>query len=95
MTAKKATKKIPVGTDVVVKEGMTFPELPDFSIAGWTGVIREHSGKKADPKYIIEWDQPTLDAMPAEFAAKCEEQNLYHLMVCLERDAIEPAAGDG
>ena len=38
---------------------------------------------------MIEWDQSTLDNMPPEYLKQCQEQKLYHLMVCLTGDALE------
>lgn len=79
------------GTAVKVKDGTTAPDLPEFSIAGWSGVIAKVGGKKAARKYFIEWDAETLQAMPAEYSDACEEKQLYHLMICLAGDQIEAA----
>ncbi len=79
------------GKAVKVKDGITAPDLPDFSIAGWSGTIVEVGGKKTARKYFIEWDATTLGAMPAEYTDACEEKQLYHLMTCLTSDQIEAA----
>lgn len=79
------------GMAVKVKDGISAPDLPEFSIAGWSGVIAEVGGKKAARKYFIEWDAATLGAMPSEYTDACEEKQLYHLMTCLAGDQIESA----
>lgn len=90
--AKKAGGKLAAGARIRVKEGVMAPEFPDLSMSGWTGTIAETSGKKADPKFIIEWDDATLGGMPPDYLKKCEEQQLYFKMACLRGDEIEPAA---
>lgn len=87
--AKKATGKLKAGAKICVKPGMTAPELPDVSIAGWTGVISETAGKKSDPKYMVEWDEATLAQMPATYVQLCEDKQLYYRMACLSRDDFD------
>jgi len=79
------------GMAVRVKDGTTAPDLPEFSISGWSGVITEVGGKKTARRYFIEWDAATLDAMSTEYTDACEERQLYHLMTCLAADQIEAA----
>lgn len=79
------------GTAIKVKDGTSAPDLPDFSIAGWSGVITKVSGKKDAKKFFIEWDAATLEAMSSEYTDACEEKQLYHLMTCLSGDEIEAA----
>ena len=78
-----------VGSQVKIKEGVSAPDLPEFTLAGWTGTVMERAGKKNARKYMIEWDQSTLDRMPPKYLKQCQEQKLYHLMVCLTGDALE------
>jgi len=96
MGKKRTTKSsgIPIGTPVRVKEGVTSPDVPDFSLAGWTGAVSEVAKKKPPRKYMIEWDQSTLDAMPADYLEFCEQKQLYHLMICLEEEQIEAVEED-
>lgn len=91
MAKKRAASSsgIAIGTSVRVKEGVTSPDVPNFSLAGWTGTIAEVAKKKPPRKYMIEWDQQTLDAMSAEYLKFCEEKQLYHLMICLDEDQVE------
>jgi hypothetical protein len=93
MAKKRAASSsgIAIGTFVRVKEGVTSPDMPDFPLAGWTGAIAEVAKKKPPRKYMVEWDQKTLDGMPAEYLQFCEQKQLYHLMICLAEDEIEPA----
>ena len=80
-----------VGTRIRVRAGVTAPDVAEISIEGWTGVVAEVTGKKAQRKYIVEWDQCTIDNMPPEYLDVCEQKQLYHIMSCLERDDLEPA----
>lgn len=79
------------GAAVRVKPGVTAPDLPEFSIEGWTGTVTEVSGRKGARRYFIEWDTATLNAMPPDYAEACEQRQLYHLMTCLSFDDIEAA----
>jgi len=80
---------IAAGASIRVKEGITAPDLPDYSITGWTGTITQVSGKKGAKKIFVEWDESTLNAMSEDFKQACEEQQLYYLMACLKEDEIE------
>ena len=85
--------ELSVGTGIRVKAGVTAPDLSEFKIEGWTGTIAELTGKKANRKYIIQWDAATVEQMPAAYLEQCERKQLYHLMACLTADDIE--ADDG
>lgn len=87
--SNKPSTKIGVGAKIRVKPETVSPEFPEISCAGWTGTIMEASGKKQDVKYIIEWDDTTLEQMPADYLQKCEQQGLYHKMACLKADQVE------
>jgi hypothetical protein len=91
MAANNSTETLPVGTRIVVRAGVPSPDFDDVAYDGWTGSIVEHHGKKADPRYIVEWDAATLAAMPADYVARCEAQQIYHFMACLDREQVEPA----
>jgi hypothetical protein len=91
MATKQATAKLPIGTSIVVCDGVDSPDFSDVSFAGWAGTIVELSGKKSDPKYIIEWDDATYEAMPASYRSRCEEQHLFDRMAYVTRPDIEPA----
>jgi hypothetical protein len=90
MAKKKATGGLE-GARVRVKPGVNSPEFPEISLAGWTGTVVETSGKPPSQSVIIEWDSGTLAAMPADYLAKCESQQLYHIMASLAADDVEPA----
>ena len=81
--------ELSVGSRIKVKDGVTAPDLPEFTLAGWTGTVTERTGKKNARKYMIEWDQSTLENMPPEYLKQCQEQKLYHLMVCLTGADLE------
>lgn len=91
MAKKKTVAGLPTGTLVRVKQGVMSPEFPEVSIAGWTGSVMESTGKPPTMSYIVEWDQQTLSAMPAEYVQKCEAQQLYHRMASLAETDLEPA----
>ena len=93
MAKKRSSAKLAAGTRVRVKSGVAVPEFSDVICEGWTGVVENLIGKnKPDPKYVIEWDPETIDNMPAEYIAKCEENNLFHRMACLSREEIDVVA---
>lgn len=77
------------GTRIRVKSGVTIPEFPDVECGGWTGSIAELTGKKADPKYVIEWDDAVVAAMPRAYVEQCEEGQIYYRMACFGRDDLE------
>lgn len=83
--------KFRVGTAVRVVEGVCSPDFPDIAFSGWTGTIVELTGKKSDPRYILEWSPDTLAAMPDEYRRRCEEHGLLYSMACLEREQLEPS----
>lgn len=83
------TEELAVGTRIRVKPNIAAPDLPDFTIAGWTGTIVELSGKKTNRKYIIEWDAETVDQFPPEYVQQCEAKQLFHLMACLPKQDVE------
>ena len=77
------------GIRIAVKEGVTAPELPEFVITGWTGVVAEVSGRRDERKFFIEWDSRTVGAMSTDYLQRCEEKQLFHMMACLTADALE------
>ncbi len=89
MAKKKAVAGYETGTRVRVRDGVVSPEFPEIPIGGWTGAVMEATGKPPLVYYIIEWDQATLDAMPAEYVQKCEAQMLYHRMANLPETDVE------
>jgi hypothetical protein len=90
MAKKKAAGGME-GARIRVKPGVASPDFADVSFAGWTGSVMEVSGKPPAQKFIIEWDQATQSAMPADYVARCEAQMLLHTMACLGGDDIEIA----
>ena len=94
MAGKNSEEDIQLGDLVQVAEEVLAPEFDHFCIAGWTGTVIEIKGKKSSPKYYVEWDSPTLDAMPDEFITQCEEKQLYYKIACLNREEIKPFPSD-
>jgi hypothetical protein len=91
MAKKRESGELAVGARVRVKAGTTVPEFPDVVCGGWTGTIVDTTGKKPNTKYVIEWDDATLAAMPAPYLRDCEAKGLYHRMACFENGSFEPA----
>ena len=83
--------KVAVGSRVRVKEGVSSPDFPDISFAGWIATIIELSGKKPNQKFILEFDDRVVAAMPPDYLARCEEQRLLYTMACLAGDQLEAA----
>jgi hypothetical protein len=91
MAKKKTSDGLAVGARVRVKAGTNIPEVPEVSCGGWTGSVVEASGKKPTTKYVIEWDDATLAAIPESYLRTCEAQGLFYRMACLEVSVLEPA----
>ena len=89
MSKTLVADSIAVGTKIRVKEGVASPEFPDVSYAGWTGSVVEQTGKKLARKFVIEWDDQTLDDMPTEYHDRCEENSLFYRMACLDAKQFE------
>jgi hypothetical protein len=89
MAKKKSAGGLDEGAKVRIKPGVVSPDFPDVSFAGWTGAIAEISGKPPAQKFIIEWDQATIGAMPADYVSRCEAQMLYHVMACLGPEDVD------
>ena len=81
--------KLAIGSRVRVKEGVSSPDFADISFAGWTATIREFSGKKPNHKFIIEFDDAVIAAMPPDYLQRCEEQRLLYTMACLGADQLQ------
>ncbi len=92
--AKKKSNKLAAGAAVQAKAGVTLPEFPEQPIAGWTGIVTEQKGRAADLKYIIEWDDATVQAMPQSYKDHCEEHGLFFKMVCLPADQVSALSSD-
>ncbi len=89
---RSTTRKVismTIGSRIRAKAGVTSPDFPDISFAGWTGKIVEVSGKKAPFKYFIEWDDAICSAMPQSYIDRCEQQQIYHRWACLSDTDIE------
>jgi hypothetical protein len=93
MGKKKANDTLAPGTRIRVRSGVTIPEFPDVDCTGWTGSVAELSGKKADPKYVVEWDESVVAAMPKAYLEACEKSGLYFRMACFTRDKLELETG--
>lgn len=81
--AKRRSSKPSAGQRVRVKEDVSMPEYPNVPIGGWTGMVLETQGRGAAAKVILEWDDPALEAMPADYREECESQNMLYTMACL------------
>ena len=92
MAKKKAAgkKTLSPGQRIRIKPGVTAPEFPEVSCAGWTGVVMELIGKKSDPQYVVEWDEATLSRMPPSYKDQCEERKLMYSLSCFALADMEP-----
>lgn len=61
-------------------------------MAGWSGTVIEVSGKKTPAQYVVEWDDATVQNMPAAYVTQCEAAGLYYRMACLSEQDIEKLA---
>lgn len=93
MGKKKASDKLSLGTRIRIKAGVTIPEFPEISCEGWTGRVADLTGKKSEPKYVVEWDDSAIQGMPKSYRDACEEKGLFYRMACFERGDLEAVAG--
>ena len=89
--SSSSSGKLAVGSRVRVKDGVTSPDFPEVSFAGWAATVVELSGKKPNQKFILEFDDAVVAAMPPDYLKKCEEQHLLYTLACLTADQIEAA----
>ena len=89
MAKKRTTGKLSAGTRIRVKSGVSAPEFPDVPCEGWTGSVSELIGKKAAPKYVVEWDNATIGKMPAAYREQCEQKGLFYRMSCFSGEELE------
>jgi hypothetical protein len=89
MMAKKSSAKLAAGARVRVKPGTVAPEMPEVPIEGWSGTVAELTGPKANPRFIIEWDDVTVVRIPANYRQACEQQGLLYSMACLGGDDLD------
>jgi hypothetical protein len=87
--SNSSTGKLAIGSRVRVKDGVMSPDFNDVSFAGWTATIREFSGKKPNQKFIVEFDDAVVAAMPPDYLQRCEEQRLLYSMACLQAEQLE------
>lgn len=87
--SNSSTGRLAVGSRVRVREGVMSPDFTDVSFAGWTGMILELNGKKPNQKFIVEFDDAVIAAMPQDYLARCEEQRLLYTMACLTAEQLE------
>ena len=78
------------GEAVQVVEGVTLPDLPEFTIGGWTGEIIKVTGRKPSRKFFVQWDEQTILAFPPEFLTRCEEEQLLPEIACLSGEDLQP-----
>lgn len=89
MPKKKTTGKLGADSRVRIKPGVAMPEFPEVSCEGWTGTVAEVTGKGADAKYLIEWDEAVVAKMPADYVRACEEKQYFYRMAFFGADEVE------
>ncbi|MCA9041071.1 MAG: hypothetical protein KDA65_12035 [Planctomycetaceae bacterium] len=87
--AGKTLTKLTTGTKIRIKEGTALPEFPEITCGGWTGEVMDQIGKKTNPRYVIQWDDATVEQFDDNYISQCESKNLYHLMACFEPEDLE------
>ena len=87
--SSSSSSKLAIGSRVRVKAEVMSPDFTDVSFAGWSATIVELNGKKPNQKFIIEFDDAVIAAMPPEYLRRCEEQRLLYTMACLTADQLE------
>ncbi len=88
MSTQKSAK-ISAGAKICVKPGVSIPECPEVDASGWSGMVVEAKGKGADCKYIVEWDDQTVEKIPESYKEACEKSGLYFMMACFPACDVE------
>jgi hypothetical protein len=82
---------IKIGDSVVVKPGVTDPDL-DIDIGGWQGRVLDIQAGGGDITLVhIQWDSLTLKGMPDSVIEQCEEQGLGWTEMFLDIREVEAA----
>lgn len=86
-------KNFPIGESVVVKPGVTDPDL-GYDMGGWQGRVTEnhYADEQGNPLTTIAWDSITLKQMPAEMIERCEEDGLDWSSMGLYTSEVMPAS---
>lgn len=79
---------------VRVKSGVRDPDFPDTPLDGWVGTIEEINPEAQPPLYLIAWDRATLDALPADYRRRCEEEDLDLETMWLAANDLELETGE-
>ncbi len=79
---------------VRVKYGTADPDFPDIPLGGWAGTVAEVSDDGKSHRYLIEWNQFTLDNMPSIFRKRCERDGLDEESSCLGEEDFEADVGN-
>lgn len=88
MPKAKSSKPV-AGQRVRVRSGVTMPEFPDLSIAGWNASVVEATGSGAKLKVYLQWDEEAVAALPQSYREHCEAGGLELTMACLPGTAVE------
>jgi hypothetical protein len=80
--------RLDIGDSVVVKPGVTDPDL-DIDIGGWQGRVMEVD---AGDSIFIHWDSITLLEMGLDLAIQCENENLNWEFMTLDMAEVQKAA---
>lgn len=86
--------KYKIGDIVKVKEGVADPDFEELTIADWQGTIIEAepiNAKGECPRYLIRWDNKTLNEMSDEYLERAEIEGLDSNEMYLYESDIEPA----
>jgi hypothetical protein len=79
-----------IGDVVQVKPGKADPQFPDILMGGWVGTILDVEPDARPRVYHIEWNQKTLDAMPAIHRQRCSRENLAIDTIWLDEKDLAP-----
>lgn len=84
-----------VGDPVRVRHGVTDPDYREIGLGGWSGQVACVDQAACSPLYLIQWDQPTLDAMSPAYRERCEHDGMEFGVMWLDEGELEPKIGPG
>ncbi len=84
-----AAPRFAVGRAVRVKPGVVDPDLPDRSIAGWSGDIVAGETDGGQRLWLVQWDERTRKKLPPGYEIRCEERGLDPFCMWLKESELE------
>jgi hypothetical protein len=87
--ARAACPSFCVGDAVVVKSGIADPDFSDMLLDGCVGTIIEVGQETSPIRYLVRWNQRTLESLPLTYHERCESEDLISNQMWLFEDDLD------